>query len=541
MVGRGARQAAMVLAALLLAALLLGALPAATAATVTGGCTVTGTSTSGGPIDLTTATVWHLRSSDQISASGSAPFEQSDGAASAYVFGFAVPLASGHSTAEHAVQSDTYEVSALGLLGRIFVLSGSSTGPFHDCAGQVEVVIDDINPFLTVLGGGGLVMALLGLLGALWGLRRSESPWRRLVGLVALGLIGAGTGLVLQQTSTPGAPAPGFVTSAFVASVAGPLQVSLDPVVVAQSAFLSLLVVVLMPFPAELFNKTLEAHLAEVRAALGRVPVLGLMVRRGDPDRGTGHTGWSHPVAVLVFVLLSAALYGLLDPGFGPGAASLVTYVGLVVALVTVAWLASLPLRSVHRRLTRDSGRIRAVPWTLLFAALSVLISRAAGFLPGYLYGLVIGYAFVHEIEEREEARGLAAGAWWMLGLGLVAWFSLGAVRTPGIEPTVPAQIAQSVFAALTVGGIEGIVFGLVPLRFLHGEAVFRWRRSRWAVLYGLGVFAFLWIILNPSNGFVTTPPRSSFVTSVALFIGFALASILFWSYFRFRRPREPV
>jgi hypothetical protein len=531
----------MVLAALLLAALVLGALPAVTAATVTGGCSVTGTSTSGGPIDLTTATVWHVRSSDQISASGSAPFEQSDGAASAYVFGFAVPLASGHSTAEHSVQSDTYEVSTLAILGRVFVLSGSSTGPFHGCAGQVEVVIDDVNPLLTVLGGGGLAMALLGLVGALWGLRRSESAWRRIVGLVALGLIGAGTSLVLQQTSTPEAPGPGFVSSAFVTSVAGPLQVSLDPVILGQSAFLTLLIVLLMPFPAELFNKTLEAHLTEIRSALSRVPLLGLILRRGDAGGETGRTGWSHPLAVLVFVLVSAALYGLLDPGFGPGAASLVTYLGLVVALVAVSWLAALPMRSVHRRLTGDSGHLRAVAWTLPFAAFSVLISRAVGFLPGYLYGLVIGYAFIHEIEEREEGRGLAAGAWWMLGLALVAWFSLGAVRTPGIEPTVPAQVAQSVFAAITVGGIEGIVFGLVPLRFLHGEAVFRWRRSRWAVLYGLGVFAFLWIILNPSNGFIGTSSQTELFTALALFIGFGLVSVLFWSYFRFRRPRVPV
>jgi hypothetical protein len=537
---RGARLAAMVLPAVVVAALLLGAFPAATAATVTGGCTVTGTSTSGGLIDLTTATVWHVRSSDQISASGGAPFEQSDGAASAYVVGFAIPLASGHSTAEHSVQSDTYDVSTLALLGRIFVLSGSSTGPFHSCVGQVEVIVDDVNPGLTVLGGGGLVMSLLGLLGARWGLRRSESAWRRLVGLVALGLIGAGTSLVLQQTSTPGTLGPGFASSAFVASVGGPLQVSLDPVVLAQSAFLSLLIVLLMPFPAELFNKTLEEHLSEVRGALGRVPLLGLIVGRGA-GRETGQMGWFNPVAVLVFVLVSAALYGLLDPGFGLGAASLVTYFGLLVALVAVAWLAALPLRSVHHRLTGDSGRLRAVPWTLLFAALSVLISRAACFLPGYLYGLVIGYAFVREIEERDEGRGLAAGAWWMLGLAFVAWFALGAVRTPGIEPSVPGRIAESVFAAITVGGIEGIVFGLVPLRFLHGEAVFRWRRSRWGVLYGLGLFAFFWIILNPSNGFVGTSSQTELFTALALFVGFGLASVLFWSYFRFRRPRVPV
>ena len=246
-------------------------------------------------------------------------------------------------------------------------------------------------------------------------------------------------------------------------------------------------------------------------------------------------------MAVLGFVLVSAALYGLLDPGFGPGRRLARDVSRSGRRLVAVAWLAALPLRSVHRRVTGDSGRLRAVPWTLLFAAFSVLVSRATGFLPGYLYGVVIGYAFIHEIEKRDEGRGLAAGAWWMLGLALVAWFSLGAVRTPGIEPSVPAQVAQSVFAAITVGGIEGIVFGLVPLRFLHGEAVFRWRRSRWGLLYGLGVFAFVWIILNPSNGFIGTTSQAKLFTALALFIGFGLASVLFWSYFRFRRPPDAV
>jgi hypothetical protein len=202
---------------------------------------------------------------------------------------------------------------------------------------------------------------------------------------------------------------------------------------------------------------------------------------------------------------------------------------------VAVTWIAALPRRSIHRVISGDGGRLRAVPGTLAIAAACVLISRAAGFLPGYLYGLILGYSFARELEAPQEGRAGALSGWWMVALSLVAWLTLGAVRTPGIADTVPAAIAASVLAALVVAGIEGIVFGFVPLRFLPGERVFQWRKVRWAVLYAIGVFGFLYIVLNPANGFLASSKQSSSVTAVALFLGFGLVSVLFWAYFRFR------
>ena len=533
----------------LFAAALVAAFAPAAAATVGGGCTVVGTSTSGGSVDLTTTPVWHLRSTDQVSVSASAAFEQTEGSASAYALGFAIPISSGGSEGDTSFQSETYDVSLLALLGRVFVVAGASTGPFHACDGRVEIVIDDANPFLTVAGGGGVGVAFLGLFGLAWALRRPNSGWRRIVGLAGLAFLGAGTSLVLQQTSTPGSPGAAFGPSAFVASVAGPLQVSLDPTVLVQSALLTALVVLVMPFPSELFNSTLEANHEEIRGWFRRLPVIRSFVRPqpiGSVETGAeagqpGRVGWSHPLAIAAFVLASALLYGLLDPGFGPHVESLVTYLGIVAALVAITLVAALPRRSMQMAATGERGRLRAVPATLGIAAACVLISRIAGFLPGYLYGLILGYQFVRTLDKTQNARAVAAGAWWMIGLSFVSWFALGAVRTPGIEPSVPAAIAESVFASFVVAGIEGIVFGLVPLRFLSGEPLFRWRRSRWGILYALGVFAFLWIILNPAQGFVGTAEETSFFSAVALFVGFGLASVVFWAYFRFRPTRAAV
>jgi len=235
---------------------------------------------------------------------------------------------------------------------------------------------------------------------------------------------------------------------------------------------------------------------------------------------------------------VAGLLYGLLDPDFGPDAKSAVTFGGIVAALVLVTWLQNLPLRAAHRAASPDGtdrGQVNAALGALIVAAACVVISRATGFLPGYLYGLVIGYTFARALQATDHARSLLAAAWWMLGIAAVCWLMLGAMRGPGVGETVAGQIAVSVMVAVTVAGVEGVVFGLVPLRFLPGEPIFRWSKVRWGVPYAIGLFAFVWIILNPANGFATALDQAGFVTALWLFIGFGLVSVLFWAWFWLR------
>ncbi|MGH2408169.1 MAG: hypothetical protein ACRDF7_08850, partial [Candidatus Limnocylindrales bacterium] len=120
----------------------------------------------------------------------------------------------------------------------------------------------------------------------------------------------------------------------------------------------------------------------------------------------------------------------------------------------------------------------------------------------------------------------------------VVAWFTLGAVRGLGIDGTIPAAIAEAVLAALVVAGIEGIVFGLLPLRFLKGAPIFLWHRWLWALLYAVGLFAFVAVLINPINGFLTPSKQTNVATAMGLFVAFGLVSVLFWAYFRFRPAR---
>jgi hypothetical protein len=518
----------------LLAFLVLLAAPATVAADG-GACSVTGTSTSGGTVDLLSTAVWHLRSTDHVTVNAYAPSPQADVSVSAYALGFAIPVAKGTSSGGSTVADADYDMSTLAVVGRVFVVSGSSSGPFGACGGKVVVVLDDVSPFATGLGIGSVAVSLIGLLGIAWGVRNPASRGRRVFSLVSALLLLAGGSVLLQQISTPGTAAASLGPSTLAAAVPGPTQVVTDPLTLAQAAGLVLLVVLVMPFPAHLFNSTLEANLPRVRAVVRRVPLVGRLVREdvGPPAGAAAHT-----LAIAAFVLIAGLLYALLDPSIGPDARSAVTFAGIIAALATVTWLRGLPARAAHRAASPDGsdrGRLEAVIGTLGVAAACVLISRLTGFQPGYLYGLVIGYAFVRELDATQQARSLSAAAWWMLGLSLVCWLMLGAVRGPGVGDTAPGQILESVLAAITVAGIEGIVFGLVPLRFLPGEPIFRWSRLSWSLPYALGLFAFVWIILNPKNGFAHATDQAGFVTAAVLFVAFGLVSILFWAYFRFR------
>ena len=129
------------------------------------------------------------------------------------------------------------------------------------------------------------------------------------------------------------------------------------------------------------------------------------------------------------------------------------------------------------------------------------------------------------------------------LVVAVVAWFGLWALTASaaGAEPGLLLQAVRTALAMGLVAGIELAVFGMLPVRFLPGESVYRWSRPIWAGLFGIGTLAFVHILLNPSSGYLSDTTRTPVFTIVALLIFFGLGSVVFWAYFRFRRtPVEP-
>ncbi len=334
-----------------------------------------------------------------------------------------------------------------------------------------------------------------------------------------------------QATQAPAAPPdgePGGVGDVpFAAAVASPDQISTDPIVLLQSAALAALLVFLMPFPSQLFNSTLEAHEDEVRHWL-RLDRIGSAVGRLGAF-------WGSWPGVSVFTLTAALLYGFLDPGFGFSLGSLATFVGMLVGIVLVTAAFAVPVVLAHRRLG-DRWQLKVVPVSLLIGVACVLLSRLTGFQPGYLYGLLIGLAFARELSAAAEGRATALGAAVMLAVAFAAWLGLGALPEGDAFGLV---VLRTALAALMVAGLEGVVFGLLPMRFLPGEPLYASNRILWGVLLAIGAFAFFHILINPASGYLSDSSRTPLFTELALLIGFSLVSVAFWAWFRFRRPQS--
>jgi hypothetical protein len=335
---------------------------------------------------------------------------------------------------------------------------------------------------------------------------------------------GHAAGAVAHRARTTGAPPP---RSAVVTSLRGPTRASLALPLVAANTLLAVAAVLLIALPGELLDSTLEEHYDEIA---GRLPVVASLARRV----GGAVAGIPDQVRIAGFILACAALNSLLDPHLGLNQASLALYLGLVAALAVVTLGFDLPgVLHLHAR-HGEAAYLRALPAALPLAAMCVLVSRLAHFEPGYVYGLVAGYAFRRPLPASLEGRAIAISSSVVLGISLVAW----AVWTP-LDRAAQAPgagfgilVLNAMVTMIVVTGITSTCFGMLPLRFLPGEKVLAWSRPAWALLLGAGCFGLFHVLLNPGGPSAT---RTPVVTVLVLLACFAVFSVAFWGYFRWR------
>ena len=345
----------------------------------------------------------------------------------------------------------------------------------------------------------------------------------------------APTATSTPPSSTPGGRPPrngGRAVGSFAQSVVTPGQLGLRLTHVVTNLLLSLAIVLLIPLVTEVFNSTFEANYGRITrpfAGLARFTATALAPFRRR--------------AVVAFagsMLVVSLLYSFLDPTFGWNRGSLATYLGMLggLVLVTLAFDAVAAWYVWRRHAARAT--FRAYSGGVLLALACVLVSRVAQFQPGYLLGAIAGFAFAVALSEREEGALAARSAVWMLALGLVAWaLSTPVVHALGAHPPLGLRVLDSVMAAVVVAGIEGAAFGLIPIRFLVGEKVMAWSRTGWTAIFGVSVFVFVSIVLNPRGNYVGTASVGPVWATVALLVSFTAATTGLWAYFRWR-PEPP-
>lgn len=314
----------------------------------------------------------------------------------------------------------------------------------------------------------------------------------------------------------------------FPASLRTPDEVPTSIKQVLRSAALVLALMVVVGFPAEIFNKTLEENYDEIRGWLGRHRLRRRRQQRPLPES----------VQLALFAVLSALLLCLVDPSAALDRKTAALALGFLIALPLMMIFFELPMEAYYTRVSGLLSTLRVLPLALAIAAASALLSREAHFQPGYVYGLFAGYAVLRgrRLARAQEGRGILLGALCALGVSVLAWLVWGqsvSRSAAGPHPSFGLLVLDAALSSMFVVGVEGVVFALIPLRFLYGHKLMRWSRTLWGLLFALGMFGFVHVLLNTKTEQAHVVPLASMIV---LFVAFGAVSLAFWAYFRYRR-----
>lgn len=306
-------------------------------------------------------------------------------------------------------------------------------------------------------------------------------------------------------------------------------------------------VMLFIAFPANIFNQTLQDHYEEVlamaRSARRRVRgAVGLRERRAEVREGASSTrisGASTRGWFLATLLIGAVLGGLLNPAFGANASTVENLCATLFAFAfgaVVSYFVARAFRRHHRY--EHHTYLKALPLGLAVAAACVLVSRLTDFSPGYLYGVVVGIAFVETISDRHNAHLTALSALSTLAVAVAAWLVWIPVNHLALEPgsSPILDVLDDTLGSIFVAGLVGTVVNMLPLRGLPGGTLAGWRRDAWAGVCFLALFLLIEVELAPASG-PSHPGGAPIATAIVLFVLFGALSLGFRTYFE-RRGR---
>jgi hypothetical protein len=335
---------------------------------------------------------------------------------------------------------------------------------------------------------------------------------------------------VLPAPPPPSTPAPAAKLPAAVqvtSSVPTPSQVKFKATAALAAVIVAGFVVLLLAFPAELFNKTYDENEEEIHLLFTR---MGL--RRHHLSRWVG---------LVVYALVGAGLAAWLALAEGSEGNPLAVAIGLLIALPIVTFAFELPAELYLRTRSKIPGSLRVLPTALIVGAVCAVISRAIHLEPAYLYGVFAGYAAARAdaVAEEEEGKSVLVGVFAVAVVAGIAWFAWGALdgQAHGDHRGWVVIFASTAFFWIFVLAAESLVFGLIPLKYLDGSLVRRWRTVAWLVpqLAACAFFVYV-IMLHGTTKHVST--FSELVRPIAVFLGVGLVSFVFWGYFQWKgRP----
>ena len=335
----------------------------------------------------------------------------------------------------------------------------------------------------------------------------------------------------------PPAPASNPERSTFAGRLLTPADIHLDAEHLGKGGLLALLLAALLYLPVTIFNKATEKNhetisrwferpRAVLAAAFGWIPVS------------------RHPLLTLAgSVLASAGLFAFIEPGFPTEDGALQYLIGMVIGFALVSTVFFTAWRLVIHRLEPDGeGQWRIFPPYIALAAFLVVMARLAHFIPGVVLGTVAEYQPAKRLSTRTAGIRVFITYGVLIVLGLAAWFAWIPVDHAAAKEGASSLtlILDSALAITFVSSLESVAFGLIPMTFLDGADLFRWRKGLWAAMWGGALLWFSVVIMRPAlSTYNDHAGHGSIFWFILLFSSLMLLALATWGFFRVRELRE--
>jgi hypothetical protein len=284
---------------------------------------------------------------------------------------------------------------------------------------------------------------------------------------------------------------------------------------VAKAGAIVLLLYLLMILPSTVFNSTIEANLERIR----QWRLVRLFARRGL-------SGWQGWPGLLVFAAIAAVIYAIppLRTGLGEAAIALISF---AIALLASA---SIGVAIANRRLRHLGSEVvsRVLPVALPIAVVFAFITYLAGFDALFAYGVIAGWVVASGQAPDSSERGRIAfsvGA-VVLAISVVAWSALGI----DFGSSAAGRAGRGALEALFLIGVDSLLFGMIPARFLPGAEVRAWSRPGHILLWLAGAGLFALAVIGPG---LEDFHVNSVVALGVVAGGFALITLALWLVMR--------
>lgn len=316
--------------------------------------------------------------------------------------------------------------------------------------------------------------------------------------------------------------------SILVRSIMSPNEIPVSVKLILVSLISTALLVLLLVFPSELFNSTVQSNYDEIMG-------WSLIHKVKSFYEKVNHL--PALLVVILFAIAGAIINSFLSPDFGFNKPTISLVLGMLLSLVIISTVYDVARAFYMRKRFGHQSKLRAHSIGLFSGALLVTVSRFANFLPGYCFGIFTALVFKDEPDERKNGEGLAFASVALIIVAVIGWFAWVPIKqsATSTDPSFWALVIDAAFATLWVSTLTSTVFGLLPMRFMYGEAIKNWNSKIWGLIYFTGVFLFVYTLLNPAIGVYGKSDKVSWIAVLALFFAFGIFSFLFWGYFRYR------